>query len=427
MTDAEQVQREGESQAGTNAPPAPDEEVQQRLQGQKGRGRWWKRGALAAVIALVIGGVVVSQQSGDDEGPRYQSGHVVRGELAVTVAATGRLEAREMVDVGAEVSGRLLEVLVDHNDHVKAGQVLATIDTKRLDARAREASGQVRLARAELEGARAEAALRLEERDRVQTLAGRGLASEQALETAVAEARRAEAAVEMAKARASMAHAGLDAARDDVARAQIVAPIDGIVLARNVEPGQTLASSFQVPVLFQIARDLRELRLHVRVDEADVARVREGQTATFTVEAHPGRKFPSRVVSLRNVPSIEQGVVSYEAVLAVQNEEGLLRPGMTATATIVTERVSDALLVPNAALRFLPLEQAKDDATQEESRGSRVSKDDEPRHRVWKLGEQGPEAVALSIGRSDGEQTEVLSGEIEVGMALLVDVEEAKP
>ena len=223
-----------------------------------------------------------------------------------------------------------------------------------------------------------------------------------------------------------MAAAALAAAKDDVARARIVAPIDGIVLARNVEPGQTLASAFTVPVLFQIARDLDELRLSVRIDEADVARVREGHEATFTVEAHPGKQFRSRVVSLRNVPIIEQGVVSYEAVLAVDNGEGLLRPGMTATATVVTERVDDALLVPNAALRFLPIDEAKKEAKDEESGDRRgPAHDAETRHRVWTLEDDEPVAVAVAVGRSDGERTEVTGGDLQPGTKVLVDVEEA--
>ena len=419
-----------ESNARSDAPPLDrpvDEDVARRLAEQVGSGRrrWWRRGAIALVVLGLGVGIAVSSSGDDADGPRYESAAAERGELAVTVTATGRLEARETVDVGSEVSGRLLDVHVDFNDRVEKGQLRAEIDTTKLQARVREVEGQLRLALAELKGAKVDAALTAAERERGTTLADRGLTSTKTLDALVADAQRAAAAVETARARASMASAALAAARDDVARARIVAPIDGIVLARNVEPGQTLASAFTVPVLFQIARDLEELRLSVRIDEADIARVREGHEATFTVEAHPGKEFRSRVVSLRNVPTIEQGVVSYEAVLAVDNGEGLLRPGMTATATIVTERIDDALLVPNAALRFLPIDEAAKEAKQEESGDRRApDHDDEARHRVWTLKENEPVAVAVAIGRSDGERTEVIGGDLEPGAKVLVDVEE---
>lgn len=420
----------GQSNARSDAPPLPepvDEDVARRLRAQtaSGRRRWWRRGAIASIALALVAGVAMSTSGSEQDGPRYQSAAAERGELAVTVTATGRLEARETVDVGSEVSGRLLDVHVDFNDRVDRGQLLAEIDTTKLQARVREAEGQLRLALAELKGAEVDAELARRERDRGQTLAERGLTAAKALDALVADARRAEAAVETARARASMASAALSAARDDVARARIVAPIDGIVLARNVEPGQTLASAFTVPVLFQIARDLKELRLSVRIDEADVARVREGHEATFTVEAHPGDAFRSKVVSLRNVPTIEQGVVSYEAVLAVDNAEGLLRPGMTATATIVTERIDEALVVPNAALRFLPVQEAKKEAKDEESGDRKTSGEGvEARHRVWTLRDDEPVAVAVAVGRSDGERTEIVGGDLEPGTMVLVDVEE---
>jgi HlyD family secretion protein len=405
-------------------PTAGDEAIRRRLteHAAGGRRRWLKRGAIAGTLLLLVGGLAFGRASGDDDGPKYQSAAAERGELAVTVTATGRLEARETVDVGTEVSGRVLGVHVDFNDHVTKGQLLAEIDTSRLTAGVRRAQGELRLARAELRGAKVDAELAASVRARADKLATRGLTSGEALDSAVARARRAAATVDTARARASVAAAALAAAEDDVARARIVAPIEGIVLARNVEPGQTLASTFQVPVVFQIARDLTELRLNVRVDEADVARVRPGQQAQFTVEAHPGRQFASQVVSLRNVPTVEQGVVSYEAVLAVDNHEGLLRPGMTTTATIVTETIDETLLVPNAALRFLPLDDAKREADREES-GER--KPSEAKARVWTLGDEGPVALAVVTGKSDGERTEIVGGELKDGTQVLVDVEEA--
>jgi len=408
--------------------PEGDPEITTRLaeRSSRGRRRRWKRWVIALAVVGALGGVSVLASGDSDDGPTYETSPVERGPLAVTIAATGRLEASEQVDVGSEVSGKLLAVHVDDNDRVEQGQLLAEVDTTKLQARVREAQGRLRLATSELRAARVDAELAKRELGRSRRLAERGLTAAKDLDAMGSRRQRAQAAIGTARARASIARAALDEAKDDVARARIIAPMAGIVLARNVEEGQTLASAFEVPVLFQIAKDLRELRLSVDIDEADIARVAEGQAATFTVEAHPGRTFASRVVSLRNVPTIAQGVVTYEAVLAVDNHDGLLRPGMTATATIVTERIEDALLVPNAALRFLPIDRAKEEAERAE-KNTAAGDDDEPGHRIWVLGDDGPEAIAVEVGRTDGRLTELVSGELGVDIEVLVDVTEVKP
>jgi HlyD family secretion protein len=333
-----------------------DPEVQERLGLGAGRRRRWRRWAVwsAAALAVLALLVVWRGRSGNEAANGYVTAPVERGELAVTVTATGTLAALDTVEVGSEVSGRVLEVHVDYNDQVRAGQVLATLDPEQAQARAEEAAAQVAAAAAAQRRAAASAEEARQSFARARRLAESGLVSPQDLDAAEATARRAEADVASARAQATVAQASLAAIRSSLAKTQILAPIDGIVLARSIEPGQTVAASFQAPVLFTLARDLREMTLHVDVDEADVGKVRDGQPATFTVDAYPGRTFPSRVVSLRNIPKTDQNVVTYEAVLEVQNEDLALRPGMTGTATIATEQRADALLVPNAALRFTP-------------------------------------------------------------------------
>jgi HlyD family secretion protein len=205
-------------------------------------------------------------------------------------------------------------------------------------------------------------------------------------------------------------------------KTRIVSPIDGIVLSRLVEPGQTVTAGFQTPVLFKLAEDLRRMSLYVYVDEADIGRTREGQAASFTVDAYPDKVFPSKVLSLRNEPREDQNVVTYEAVLAVDNGELLLRPGMTATATIVAELRKGVLSVPNAALRFTPPSLAREQAQKPRGRG------------VWMLSapagargeEPAPRFVPLKTGASDGQRSEVLSGALRAGDELLVDVIEEK-
>ena len=335
-----------------------DSEVRERLGLGVPRRRRWLRPALwLLTLALVVAAVFAWRSRGADaRAPRYVTVPAERGELAVSVTATGTLEALDTVEVGSEVSGRVLAVHVDFNDHVSAGQVLATLDPEQARARADEAAAQVAAASASLARAQATAAEARQNLARARSLAEAGVLSGQELDTAEATAKRSEAEVGSARAQASVAQASLVSVRSSLDKTAIRSPIDGVVLARSVEPGQTVAASFQAPVLFTLARDLAQMTLHVDVDEADVGKVAAGQEATFTVDAHPGREFPSRLMSLRNIPKTDQNVVTYEAVLAVDNSEMLLRPGMTATATIQTQRKADVLLVPNAALRFTPPE-----------------------------------------------------------------------
>jgi HlyD family secretion protein len=335
-----------------------DPEVRERLGLEgSGRRRWLKPVLWIAALALLLAGFLVWRARGADDGaPSYVTAPVERGDLTVTVTATGTLEALDTVEVGSEVSGRVLAVHVDFNDRVTAGQILATLDPEQARARADEASAQVAAASAGLVRAQATAAEAQQNLARTRRLAESGVLSSQELDGAEATAQRSAAEVASARAQASVAQASLVSARSALEKTAVRSPIDGVVLARSVEPGQTVAASLQAPVLFTLARDLGQMTLHVDVDEADVGKVREGAEATFTVDAHPGREFPSQVVSLRNVATTDQNVVTYEAVLAVENRELLLRPGMTATAMIQAERKADVLLVPNAALRFTPPE-----------------------------------------------------------------------
>jgi HlyD family secretion protein len=403
-------------------PPATAAEVRRAL-GLDGGGKRRRRWIALAVAVLVLGIGAWRLARGGAPTTRYQTAAAERGKLAVTVTATGRLEARETVDVGSEVSGRILTVHADFNDRVKKGDVLAEIDTERLGARVEEADAEVAVTSASVSRARVAAEHAASEHERAERMFKSGLSSRQQLDAAAAEHAAAEADLRSAQAKAAVAGAGRKAARTDVGRARIVAPIDGVVLARNVERGQTLASSFQVPVLFKLCEDLERMELEVAIDEADVGKVKAGQRATFTVEAFPGKQFDSKVLSVRNVATIEQGVVTYAAVLEVDNHELLLRPGMTATADIVTDEIEGVLLVPNAALRFLPPDEAKklrDGDDEERKRARREG----PRHRVWTLRDGKPVAVAVKIGRSDGTRTEVTDGELEAGTELCTDVED---
>jgi len=351
--------------------------------------------------------------------PVFVSSVVARGDIRVTVTATGSVEALKQVEVGAEVSGRVVELPVDFNDHVHVGQVLAVIDPEQLKAAEDQSRAQVLAALAAVRQATATAVEQRQAVARTRSLADQQLVARQSLEGAQAAVDRAEAALSNARANATLAEAALAQAQSHREKSTIRSPIDGIVLARLVEPGQTVTAGFTTPILFRIAEDLTRMRLKVDVDEADVGRVREGQAATFTVDAYPERTFPSQVVALRNDPKVAQNVVTYEAVMTVDNKQLLLKPGMTATSTIETDLRRGVVLVPNTAVRFAPP-------------GAVVAPAKPGWKSVWVLrgapgraGAATPIEVPVRLGASDGSNTELLEGALVVGDQIVSDVKDA--
>ncbi|MGZ8408221.1 MAG: efflux RND transporter periplasmic adaptor subunit, partial [Caulobacteraceae bacterium] len=250
---------------------------------------------------------------------------------------------------------------------------------------------------------------------RVRALAQNAFSSEQDVDVAEAAASRAAAALTSARAEVEVASAALEADRTLLGKAVIRSPIDGVVIARTVEAGQTVAASFQTPVLFTLAQDLSQMQLHLDIDEADVGQVAEGQEASFSVDAYPDRRFTATITSVRYAPRTVQGVVTYEAILSVDNESMLLRPGMTATASIVTAHRADVLLVPNGALRFTPPGKETPAAQRDGT------------NTVWTLRDGEPAAIPVTVGLSDGLWTEVTEGDVASGDALLVDLAHSKP
>jgi len=291
------------------------------------------------------------------------------------------------------------------------------------------AEARVRQARATLEEARLKHA-------RTRDLAGRKLASQQDLDVALAALERARADLAGAQAQVAQAKAALDAVQSKLAKAVIRAPINGIVLSRNVEPGQTVAAAFNTPVLFSLAEDLRRMELHVDVDEADVGHLREGQSASFSVDAYPGRVFPATVTQVRFAPRRVEGVVTYETLLRVANDELLLRPGMTATAEITVAQVADALLIPNAALRFQP---PRESAAQRRSgnifgsliphrpRETRQGGSGTGSATVYRLVDGAPQPLKVVTGLSDGQQTVLSEPALAPGTLLITGLARQTP
>jgi HlyD family secretion protein len=331
------------------------QDVRRAAGAPRAKGRRWRWLTLAVIGAALTGGAVIMvQRARVPKPPSFVTVPLAKGDLVQTVTAVGTLAPVDSVDLGAVVTGKLIRVLVDVNDHVKAGQVMAEIDPEQLEAQVRQNAAQLESARANQVSARVTLAETKVKAERTNELAAQGLATGDEKDTAQAALDRAEAALGVAVAQTTVAQASLNNVKTQLSHALIKAPIDGIVLSRAVEAGQTVTAGFQTPVLFTLARDLSKLELSVEVDEADIAKVKEEQPASFTVDAYPGRTFPSKVLLLHNLPKAGATVVTYTALLSVDNEDRSLRPGMTATAAIVTDRLSDVWLVDNAALRFEP-------------------------------------------------------------------------
>ncbi|MDB5698016.1 MAG: efflux transporter periplasmic adaptor subunit [Alphaproteobacteria bacterium] len=442
------------TETSVGAPPNLDEFL-----GTPAVSPWRRRafligGGILAVIALLL---LSRCFTGSAEGA-YATQPVRRGALTVTVSATGNLQPTNQVEVGSEQSGLVTDVYVDNNDRVVKGQPLARLDTARLrdviiQNQAALASTQAQVAQAQASAVQARANLsRLEE---VYRLSGGKVPSRTELDTGRAENQRNAAAVRAAQAQVTQARAALSSAQTNLNKATIYSPVTGVVLSRQIDPGQTVAASFQAPVLFTIAEDLSQMKLEVKVDEADVGQVRAGQRATFTVDAFPGRSFPATITRVdvganasgttgsasSSSTAAAGNVVAYTAVLAVQNPELILRPGMTATADIVTTQKQGVLLVPNAALRYSPDREAAAQRGQSGGvtsvlvprnprRGGgggggagqqrQVSIGRGSQQTVYVLDDNGgPQPVRITVGESNGSDTEVLSGALRAGMQVI--------
>lgn len=392
--------------------------------------------AAGVVLVLVAAGAAAFMGRGGGDTVRYRTADAERGDLTVTVTATGTLEPITQVNVGIEVSGTVDQVLVDYNDRVKVGQVLLRLDTAKLKAQALQAEAALKAAEAGLVEARAtvkETEANLARLRQVRELSGGKMPSQHDIDTAEAALDRARAAEGTAEAKIAEASAALSVDTTNLRKAVIRSPIDGIVLDRKVEPGQTVAASLQTPTLFVLAENLTQMELNVAVDEADVGQVREGQDATFTVDAYPDRTFPATISEVRYSPKTVDGVVTYQTLLSVDNADLALRPGMTATADITVARREGALLIPNAALRFSPQDNGarKDDRSfvtrillpfRRPPRERREPEEGKLPQKVWALQDGQPAQVRIKTGASDGRMTEVVAGDLTAGTPLIVDV-----
>ena len=402
--------------------------------------RWIGWGIPILVVGIVLAFLITRNKV---EPVQFKTQNAERGDLTIIVTATGNLEPTNQVDVGSELSGIIKSVAVDYNNHVTVGQILARLDTMKLEAEVRKSKASLESVRAQVLQTRATVEEKQGERERmrkVHSLSGGRVPAQQDMDAAEAALERARADESSAKAQVSQAQATLESDETNLTKAAIRSPINGIVLVRNVEPGQTVAASLQAPVLFTLAEEL-----HVDIDEADVGEVKDEQDAVFTVDTYPNRTFPARIAQVRYGSEETNGVVTYKAVLTVDNSDLLLRPGMTATADITVKKIDNAILVPNAALRFSPPAENTGTTEKQSGNGSVVSKI-LPRHsqrqknssnqnsvtvsnsqqRIWTVRNGTALPIYVTTGATDGIRTEITRGDVQPGTALIVATMSAK-
>jgi HlyD family secretion protein len=410
-----------------------------------------KRWLLTALILIAVGaGLALFQPwQKSDATPQYRLGKVERGALSAAVSASGTLSALVTVQVGSQVSGLIKEIKADFNSPVKRDQVIARLDPETFASRVIQAEADLKAADSATEVARGTLSVRqaevnnarialdeaLRNLERKRSLIAQGFLSAAELDSAQSVADTAREQLQLAQANAGVANAqvanaqalagqrraALNQARIELERTVIRSPVDGVVISRNVDVGQTVAASFQAPVLFTIARDLRQMEVNVAVDEADVGRVQTGQKMRFTVDAFPGERFMAKVTQIRKAPQTSSNVVTYSVMATLDNPDLKLLPGMTASARILTEERKDVLILPNEALRFRPV-QADGAPIKLEVRG----REEGPGipGRIWVLKDGQPAPVSVRLGVSDGKNTEMLKGElVEGGEIILGQIE----
>ncbi|WP_321491704.1 efflux RND transporter periplasmic adaptor subunit [uncultured Desulfobacter sp.] len=368
--------------------------------------------------------------SGPDSGITFKTSPAQVADIHVTVSATGTVEPTNEVEVGSELSGTIQAVFVDYNDRVTEGQVLARLDITDLQAQVRKNKASLASARASVRQAQAtveETDRKLRNLKKVWELSSGKVPAQTDMDEAQANYTRALADQARAEASVAEVQASLDSTLTELSKADIISPVNGVVLTRDIEKGSTVAASFEAPVLFTLAEDLTKMKLNVDVDEADIGMVKEGLDAHFTVDAYPKRKFTAKIQQVRFNATTTDGVVTYETIMTCDNSDLALRPGMTATADIIVQQADQVLCVPNAALRF-SMSKPQENSSKPSllrmfmpgppRRGDRAAKHvtitgGQEHERLWILDEnKRPKPVPVKAGLSDGINTQILQGEI---------------
>jgi HlyD family secretion protein len=380
---------------------------------------------LLAVTGATLAGVR-ALRSRPTHPVHFETVAVERGAISARVTATGTTSALVTVLVGSQVSGRIETLGADFNSTVHRGQVVATIEASLFRAAVAQAQANWMAARASVETAKSQRELADHVLARAQRLFDEGLASRADLDAAVSAARVGKAQVAAAESAVAQAAAAREQAELNLKYTTVISPIDGVVISRNVDVGQTVAATLQAPTLFTIAQDLDRMQVDTNVAEADIGKVREAMAASFTVDAYPGKVFTGSVRQVRDAATTVQNVVTYDAVIDVDNRERLLKPGMTASATFVYAERADVLRVPNAALRFKP-DAATIALMSDPDAGAPVKAVRADQRVVWVTRGERAEPKLIVIGISDGTATEVVSGDVHPGDVAVAEAVAAAP
>ncbi len=367
-----------------------------------------KKILIGILIIIVLGTAAFIFFKDKKNDLKYRTEKIARGDIAATVTATGTVNAVTTVLVGTQVSGTIKNIFVDFNSPVRKGQLIAMIDPATFESQVEQARANLLLAKANLE--KAEAALVDAKRtfERNKELFSKNLIARSEADAAETNYETSKAQISAAKAQVSQTEASLKNAETNLGYTKILSPVDGVVISRNVDVGQTVAASFQTPTLFTIAQDLTKMQINTNVDEADIGSVKVDQGVEFTVDAYPDIIFKGKVWQIRNAPITVQNVVTYDVVIKVGNPGLRLKPGMTANVSIIVSTKKDVLKIPNTALRFKPAE--KLNATQEKKDSG-----------VWMLENKKPKRLKVVTGISDGNYTELVSGEVKEGQEVIVE------
>ena len=361
---------------------------------------------ICAIIVFVVLGSLLAAARYRKNDVQYKTGPIVRGDIRAACTATGTVNPLTTVLVGTQVSGRIKEIYADFNSPVTRGQLIAEIDPATFEAQLEQARANLLSAQATV--AKAKATSREAQRNlaRKKELFQSSIIGKSELEAEETNHEVAKSQVGVAEAQVVQAEAAFKFAETNLRYTKIVSPVDGIIISRNVDIGQTVAATFQTPTLFTIAQDLNKMQINTNVDEADIGKIALAQDAEFTVDAYPDETFMGRVMQIRNAPVVVQNVVTYDVVITVDNPALKLKPGMTANVSIVIARKKDIVLIPNAALRFRPKEHLRDAGVKDQA--------------AWIVGTQGPESITVKTGISDSAQTELVEGSLAEGQTVIV-------
>lgn len=390
-----------------------------------------KKLIISSVVTLIVVVAAAWFWVGRSPAVTYKFAKVERGAIVSTISATGTVNAVTTVSVGSQVSGTIQKLYVDYNSRVRKGQTIAEIDPSLFVAQVEQARGNWLNAQANLQKAKVTLADAKRTLDRNRQLIGQGIVAQSDFDAAQTAYDSALAGIKIAEAGMTQTRGALLQAETNLKNSVIRSPVDGVVISRSIDVGQTVAASFQTPTLFSIAQDLTKMQIETSVDESDISRARLGQSVSFTVDAYPNRKFTGRVTQIRSAPITVQNVVTYVVVVQVDNRELLLKPGMTANVSIETGRKDAVLKLPSAALRFRPRiagekEKSGMPKTMVDAAGKKAGMSEAPKQQVYILKDDKPVAVKLQTGMSDTANVEIVDGPLKEGDQVIVEQIDSK-